>query len=198
MAIPEGATLRPKWFANDEVPMRISDAMTGVTITSAARSVLDDTTVGAMRTTLGLTGLANLAIPDSGSEAYLGDGGGTPAFVNGSGTYSPTRSAESNLDANVSPTTALWQRSGKSVTVSGQVSVNPTLTATVTSFELDLPVASNLAQVYDLSGVAFCGAISGMGAAISGSVANNTAVFSWVASDIGAQTFSYVYTYRIL
>ena len=112
--------------------------------------------------------------------------------------YTPTRSAEANLDANVTPSEAQYMRVGNIVTVSGRFTADPTLTATATSFELTLPVASNIGAVEDAAGVAFCGAIAGMGAAITGSVANNTAVFTWVASDITSQAWSYTYSYQIL
>lgn len=116
-----------------------------------------------------------------------------------SGTYTPTRSAEANLDSNVTPSQAQYMRVGNTVTVSGRVTaVNPTLAATATSFELTLPVASNIGAVEDLAGVAFCGAIAAQGAAITGSVANNTAVVSWVSADLTSQAWSYSFTYRVI
>lgn len=114
------------------------------------------------------------------------------------GTYTPTRSAESNLDANVTPSEAQYMRVGATVTVSGRVTVDPTLTATATSFELSLPIASNLGAAEDLAGVAFCGTVAWMGAAVYGSAANNTAVFSWVSSDVASQIISYTFTYQII
>ena len=114
------------------------------------------------------------------------------------GVYAPTRSAEVNLDANITPSEAQYLRVGNTVTVSGQFTADPTLAATPTSFELTLPVASNIGAVEDAAGVAFCGAIAGMGAAVSGSVANNTAVVSWISSDITSQTWSYMFTYQVI
>jgi hypothetical protein len=46
--------------------------------------------------------------------------------------------------------------------------------------------------------VAFCGAIAGQGAQISGSVANNTAVVSWVSGDITSQSWSFLFTYQVI
>lgn len=114
------------------------------------------------------------------------------------GVYTPTRSAEANLDANVTPSEAQYMRVGNTVTVSGRFTADPTLTATATSFELTLPVASNIGAVEDLAGAAFCGSIAGMGAAVTGSVANNTAVVSWIASDVTSQSWSYVYSYQVV
>ncbi len=114
------------------------------------------------------------------------------------GVYTPTRSAEANMDSNVTTSEAQYMRVGNTVTVSGRFTADPTLTATATSFEITLPVASNIGAVEDLAGVAFCGTIAGMGAAISGSVAGNTAVFSWVATDVTSQSWSYTFSYQVI
>ena len=114
------------------------------------------------------------------------------------GTYTPTRSAEANMDANVTMTEAQYLRVGNTITVSGRFTADPTLTATATSFEMTLPIASNVGAAEDVAGTAFCGAIAGMGAAITGSVANDTAVISWIASDITSQTWSYDFTYQVI
>lgn len=114
-----------------------------------------------------------------------------------SGTYTPTRSAESNLDSNVTPTAAQYLRVGATVTVSGRFTADPT-GAGAASFELTLPVASNLGAAADLAGVAFCGGIAGQGAEIIGSAANNTAVVQWVAVDTTSKVWSYTFTYQII
>lgn len=115
-----------------------------------------------------------------------------------SGVYTPTRSAETNLDGNVTPSEAQYARIGNTVTVSGRFTADPTLAATATSFELTLPIASNIGAVEDAAGVAFCGGIAGQGAEVTGSIANNTAVISWVSGDVTSKTWSYVFTYQII
>lgn len=115
-----------------------------------------------------------------------------------SGTYTPTRSAEANLDANVTMTEAQYMRVGNTVNVSGRFTADPTITATATSFEITLPVASNIGAVEDIAGTAFCGSIAGQGAEVIGSVANNTAVIQWVAGDITSQSWSYTFTYQVI
>lgn len=115
-----------------------------------------------------------------------------------SGTYTPTRSAEANLDANVTMSEAQYMRVGNTVTVSGRFTADPTLTATATSFEIILPVASNIGAVEDAAGTAFCGAIAGMGGEVIGVVANDTAKIQWVASDVTSKTWSYLFTYQII
>lgn len=115
-----------------------------------------------------------------------------------SGTYTPTRSAEANMDANVTMTEAQYMRVGNTVTVSGRFTANPTLAATATSFEITLPIASNIGAVEDCSGVAFCSAIAGMGGAIFGVAANDTAQIGWISSDINSQSWSYTFTYQVI
>jgi len=114
------------------------------------------------------------------------------------GTYTPTRSAEANLDANVTMTEAQYLRVGNTVTVSGRFTADPTLTATATSFEITLPVASNFGAAEDAAGVAFCGSIAGQGAEIIGVAANDTAKIQWVATDVTSQTWSYTFTYQVI
>lgn len=115
------------------------------------------------------------------------------------GTFTPTRSAEANLDANVTTTEGQYMRVGNTVTFSGRITnVDPTLTATITTFEITLPVASNIGAIEDLAGTAVCGSIAGMSIEIFGSVANNTAVFKLISTDITAQSISYTITYQVI
>ncbi len=102
------------------------------------------------------------------------------------------------MDANVTPTVAQYVRNGNFVTVSGRVAANPTTAGLATSFELSLPIASNIGAVEDCAGTMVCGAIASMCAAVTGSVANNTAVFSWIATDVANQSWSYTYSYRVI
>lgn len=114
------------------------------------------------------------------------------------GVYTPTRSAEANLDANVTMTEAQYLRVGNTVTVSGRFTADPTTTLTATSFEITLPVASNIGAAEDVAGVAFCGAIASQGAEIIGVAANDTAKVQWVATDATSQTWSYTFTYQVI
>jgi len=115
-----------------------------------------------------------------------------------SGVYTPTRSAEANLDSNVTMTEAQYMRVGSTVNVSGRFTANPSLTATATSFEITLPIASNLGAIEDLAGTAFCGSIVGQGAEVNGVVANDTAQVKWISGDVTSQVWSYNFTYQII
>lgn len=153
------------------------------------------TNTGDQTSIVGITGTKaqfDTAVTD-GNFLFSGD-----VLTLASGVHTPAITAEVNLDATTSVTQAQYMRVGNTITVSGRFTANPTLTAIVTSFELSLPIASNIGAVEDLAGVAFCGAIAGMGAEIVGSVANNTAKFQFVSSDITVQTWSYTFTYRVI
>lgn len=114
-----------------------------------------------------------------------------------SGSYTPTRSAEANLDANVTMSEAQYMRVGSVVTVSGRFTADPTAPGAV-SFEFTLPIASNIGAVEDCAGIAVAGGIAGQSAAILGSVANDTAVVSWTAVDVTSQAWSYTLTCVII
>lgn len=122
---------------------------------------------------------------------------GAPTGTITSGTYTPTRSAESNLDSNVTMTEAQYVRVGNTVTVSGRFTADPTA-AGAASFEITLPVASNIGAAEDVAGVAFSGSIAGQGAEIIGVAANDTAKVQWVAVDTTSQTWAYTFSYQII
>lgn len=139
--------------------------------------------------------------PSFAAVSLTADVTGVLPIANGgslSGTYTPTRSAETNLDSNVTFTAAQYLRAGNIVTVSGRFTANPTLAATATSFEGTLPIASNIGAASDASGVAFCGSIAGQGAEIIGVAANDTFKVQWVSGDITSQTWSYTFTYQVI
>lgn len=115
-----------------------------------------------------------------------------------SGTYTPTVSAAANTDSTPSATQAQYLRVGSTVTVSGRFTADPTLAATTTSFEMDLPVASNFGAASDAGGVAFCGNIAAMGAEVIAVAANDTVKVMWKSSDVTSQTWSYTYSFQII
>lgn len=114
-----------------------------------------------------------------------------------SGVYTPTRSAESNLDSNVTMTEAQYLRVANTVTVSGRFTADPTAGGAA-SFEITLPVASNIGAAEDVAGVAFSGGIAGQGAEIIGVAANDTAKVQWIAVDTTSKTWSYTFSYQVI
>lgn len=114
-----------------------------------------------------------------------------------SGTYTP---ALTN-GANVAASTAFacqWLRVGATVTVSGRVDVDPTLTATDTQLGIALPVASNFAAVTDCAGTAVAPTLSGECAAILADVANDRALLQWKAVDVTNAARYFSFTYRVI
>lgn len=124
--------------------------------------------------------------------------GWVPLSSLSSGVYTPTRSAEVNLDSAVTMSEAQYLRVGNTATVSGRFTADPTLTATQTSFEITLPIASNIGAIEDVAGTAVCGTVYGLVASILGSVANDTALIRWISSDVSSTMYSYHFTYQII
>ena len=140
-----------------------------ITCTATGRSILDDSSVSAVRTTIGLA----------------------------DGTYTPTLTSV----ANVSASTAYqcqYMRIGNTVTVSGKLDIDPTLTTTSTQLGISLPIESNLGNDYECSGTAFCPAIAAMGAAILGDATNNRAQLQFIASDINNNSMYFTFTYLVI
>lgn len=111
--------------------------------------------------------------------------------------YTPTPSNSTNTDSAVTVAGGIFCRIGNWVDVKMEFTADPTLTATTTSFEVSLPITSNLVQTYDLVGHAVCGSIAGMSAQVMGEVTNNTAKISWVSTDITSQTWSLSFGYIV-
>ncbi len=177
---------------------RVSFATTNGRVTDDADLTFATDTLTATKIVGAHDGTVGSNTPSSGVFTSLQADSITNDTGLASGTYTPTRSAEANLDANVTMSEAQYMRVGNTVTVSGRFTADPTLTATATSFEITLPVASNIGAVEDASGTSTAGGIASMSAAILGSVANNTAVFNWVATDITSQSWSYSFTYQVI
>ena len=113
-------------------------------------------------------------------------------------TYTASFTNVANLDSTPGNTTATFLRVGNTVTVSGVVTVNPTLTATSTQVGISLPIASDFANASECAGVAFSPAIAGQGAAILGDITNNRAQMQWISADITAQDMYFNFTYQVI
>lgn len=114
------------------------------------------------------------------------------------GTFTFTRSAEANMDSNVTPIAGQYHRIGSVINYSFRFTADPTLTATTTSFEGTLPIASNIGAANDVAGVCFCGNIVSQGAEVIGVAANDTFKVQWKSADITSQTWSCNVTYQII
>jgi hypothetical protein len=113
------------------------------------------------------------------------------------GTYTPTLTNS----ANITSSTALacqYMRVGSVVTVSGGVTVTPTLLATLTTLGLSLPVASTFAATQNLGGAANSAALASASAAMFADTANARATMQMVSVGNGAETFYFSFTYQVI
>ena len=113
-----------------------------------------------------------------------------------SGSYTPTLTAVANCTVN-SATVGYWIRVGNVVTVTVQLNIDPTLTATTTQARVSLPIASNFAGGNQCGGTIYCPGIAGLGAAILADVANDEALIQFVSTDVTDQLWSGSFTYVI-
>lgn len=119
------------------------------------------------------------------------------ALLIASGTYTPTLTSVANV-ADKTAYQCQYLQVGTTVTVSGRVDIDPTLTATTTQLGISLPVASNFGAAEDCAGVAFCPSVATMGAAVVADAANNRAQIEFVSSEITNQPFSFTFSYQVI
>lgn len=113
-----------------------------------------------------------------------------------SGTYTPTTTDVTNLDSS-SAATAQYMRVGDVVTVSGQVTVDPTATGLV-QLGISLPVASNFSANEQLGGVGQSSAVNGQSAAIRADTTNDRAQLAWITTDTASRTMAFTFTYLVV
>ena len=114
-----------------------------------------------------------------------------------SSTYTPTLSAGVNVAASTMRVTG-YMRVMDFVFVAGNLDIDVTTGApTATSFEITLPVASNIANIFDVGGTMTSTTANSAGS-IFGSVGNNTAVFSYSAAVTANETIAFHFGYRVI
>ena len=113
-----------------------------------------------------------------------------------SGTYTPTLTNTTNLDASTAYQCQYIQV-GATVVVSGKVDVDPTA-AVSTVLGISLPVASNLGAVEDLCGSAAASGIAGQSAALLGDATNNRATMEWIAINLTNQPMYFTFVYQVI
>src|SRR3989338_1835376 len=114
------------------------------------------------------------------------------------GTYSAAFTNAANLDGTPANVTCQYLRIGNTVTVSGSVTVDPTLTATATKVGIALPIASDFAAAEQCSGTASAPSIAGQSAAITADATNNRAEMQWVSGDVTSQYMAFTFTYLVI
>lgn len=119
-----------------------------------------------------------------------------PSIVT-SGTYTPTLTNGANVAASTAYV-CQYMRVDNTVTVSGKVDLDPTTTGMV-AFTLTLPVASNIANYWDVggSGVVDVGGVM-LAAQITGNASTNTAAFKFYANNTANQAVAFSFSYRVI
>jgi len=113
------------------------------------------------------------------------------------GTYTPTLTNVANLDATTAQI-CTWLRVGASVMVSGQLSADPTTTATATKIGISLPVASNFGTAFHCGGSGSAPAISGQSVAIYADATNDRAQMEWKCVDTTNQPICFSFLYQVI
>ena len=134
--------------------------------------------------------------PGSGAGLYVYTGSAWVFLSGSANVYTPTLTNVTNLAASTAYQ-CQWSRVGNIVTVGGRVDVDPTTTGSCV-LGISLPVASNLAQTYQLNGAAACTTIAGQSAGIYGDSANDRASMSWIAVDVTNQPMFFTFTYLVI
>lgn len=181
---------------------------------SVANGGTGASTAGAARTNLGLgtistqdasnvtvtggsiVGITDLAVADGGTGASTASAARTNLGF-ASGRYAPTINGLSNLDAVTLTGDSIYSQNGNIVTVTGMANVDPTASATLSAFNISLPVASNIGGFADCTGNATCGALQQSGFVI-GDAANNNARVVFLAQTTAAQDMTWTFSYEVL
>lgn len=112
------------------------------------------------------------------------------------GTYTPTLTNTTNLDASTAYV-CTYMRVGNVVSVSGRFDIDPTIVAAV-DMGISLPIASNLAALADCAGAANPEAVATRGLAIHADVTNDRAQVVGVVADITNHGYAFTFQYRII
>lgn len=162
--------------------------------TDATTMTFPATSASIARTDAGqtFTGVQTMTSPALTTPAFTGVPTGTVT----SGTYTPTITNGANVAAST-PFNAIWLRVGNSVTVSGAVSIDPTLAATATVAGISLPIASNFSGTDSCAGTAAVGNTEPP-ARINGNVASDYAEINFIPISAAAQAWWFQFTYQII
>jgi len=126
-----------------------------------------------------------------------------PATTDGnifSGTYTPALTNVTNV-ATSTNSACQYMRVGNTVTVSGQVVIDPTTANTNTVLEMALPISTTFASSRNCagSGSSFSTTIyGGNNIAIIGNSSANTAVFRLYPAGAASESYTFTFTYQVL
>lgn len=116
-----------------------------------------------------------------------------------SGTYTPTLTNTTNIDASTAHE-CYYQQIGTIVQVHGRVDIDPTTTASGITLGISLPVASNFTSQYDLTGMVagLPSSYTQAAGALLADTVNDRATMQFVAQINSNTTYMFSFGYRIL
>lgn len=160
------------------------NTLTGITATVAELNKLSGVPAGLTSTEIGYLDGVTSSIQ-------------TQLNLNTSGTYTAVVSNTVNIDSTVVKG-AQFIRVNNVVTVSGIITVDATTASTATSFQITLPIASNLANDFQLAGTGVHNFSNPVAVNISGNAGNNSAQFNFIANTTSGVDLPFQFTYLII
>lgn len=137
-----------------------------------------------------ITGAATMA------QVNINGGGAITRLV--SGTYTPVATSVANIDS-TSTLTGQYQCINAVCTVSGTVTVDPTVATTTTTLRMTVPVASNFAGYREASGTAGIAPSATMtNGVIYADATNDSFILQFTSSGTAAVEWFWTVTYRII
>ncbi len=139
-----------------------------------------------------------LAGPGVANQALISNAAAAPSFgpIITSGTYTPNLRNNSNVDSSTAYSSQ-YLRVGSTVTVSGRVDIDPTLTLTNTNVGISLPIASNFANLNEGCGVGSSNSLLVSGGIFADST-NDEVSFVFFSQNTASAAYFYTFTYRII
>ena len=115
-----------------------------------------------------------------------------------SGTYTPTLTSVANVDGTTSGV-CNWSRIGNVVTVSGNITVNPTAATTATHVGISLPIASAMTLNSDLNGVGngYIGSVAGGSGVVVCDTTNDRAQLQYNSVGTGDHSVGFCFQYLV-
>jgi hypothetical protein len=183
---PAASAATPTWsFFNDPNTGMYSAAadQIGFSAGGTLTAVISATVNAFTAPLLQANGIHNGTAPTGAANQYIA-----------SGTYTPTLTNTTNLDASTA-FLSQWMRVGNVVTVCARVTVDPTVITTTTVLGMSLPIASAIANAQEIAGTVGGDGVSSSGI-VKGDAANDRATLNFISGlsvsyDIYC-TFSYL------
>ena len=119
-----------------------------------------------------------------------------PKQWDASGRYTPVLTNVTNMAASTSAV-CNWSRSGRVVTVAGQITLDPTTTAVSSEVGISLPIPSAFTAITDCAGTA-CATVVKESGGITADAANDRAALKWLPTDVASRLYAFTFSYYVL